>query len=109
VTWRNRSAVAWEKSPWPNTLEVYVRIPARFFINSQEVERSDLRAKLIEQLSSRAEWSVYFEADPDTLYMDDMYAIDVIQSCGAKLILVTPKMRAEWQRTQKSQAEQGKK
>jgi len=86
-----------------------LRIPARFFINGQEVERSHLRPKLIEQLGRRAEWSVYFEADPDTPYRDDMYAIDAIQACGAKLILVTPKMRAEWQRKQESQAELGRK
>jgi biopolymer transport protein ExbD len=97
VSLKSRDAVVWEKSPWPDTLEVYVRIPARFFINGQEVERNDLRAKLIEQLSRRAEWSVYFEADPDTLYMDDIYAMNTIQACGAKLIWVSPKMRTEWQ------------
>jgi biopolymer transport protein ExbD len=105
VSWRNRDAVVWEKSPWPDTLEVYVRVPSRFFVNGQEVERNDLHVKLIEQLSRRAEWTVYFDADPDTLYMDDVYAIDTIQACGGKLFWVTPRMREEWQHNPKSQAE----
>jgi hypothetical protein len=45
----------------------------------------------------QAEWTVYFEAEPDTLYMDDVYAIDTIQACGAKVSWITPKMREEWQ------------
>jgi biopolymer transport protein ExbD len=97
VGWRERDAVVWEKSPWPDTLEVYVGAGARFFINGIEVERSELCTKLLEQLARRAEWTVYFEADNDTLFMDDAYAIDTIQACGAKIVWVTPKMRQEWQ------------
>jgi len=36
------------------------------------------RTKLLELLSRRVEWTVYFEADFDTLYMDDIYAIETI-------------------------------
>lgn len=105
VSWKKRAAVVWEKSPWPDTLEVYVRSPARFFVNSEEVDRTGLRSKLIEQLGRRAEWTVYFEADPDTRYMDDIYAIETIQACGAKLFWVTPKMREQWEHQSKSPAE----
>jgi biopolymer transport protein ExbD len=96
VSWKKPHAVVWEKSPWSDTLEVYVHTPARFFVNNQEVDRNDLRSKLTEQLGRRAEWTVYFEADADTTFMDAVYAIDVIQGCGAKLIWVTPKMREQW-------------
>ena len=102
VSWRKPDAVVWEKSPWPDTLVVYVRTPARFFVNSEEVNRNDLRSKLIEQLGRRAEWTVYFEANADTLYIDTAYAMDVIQGCGAKVIWVTPKMREHWRHTQES-------
>lgn len=105
VSWKKRDAVVWEKSPWPDTLEVYVRTPVRFFVNSEEVDRTGLRSKLIEQLGRRAEWTVYFEADPDTRYMDDIYAIETIQACGAKLFWVTPKMREQWEHKSKSPAE----
>jgi biopolymer transport protein ExbD len=96
VSWQKPDAVVWEKSPWPDTLEVYVQAPARFFVNSEEVKRNDLRSKLNEQLGHRVEWTVYLEANADTSYMDAVYAIDVIQGCGAKLVWVTPKMREQW-------------
>jgi biopolymer transport protein ExbD len=95
VSWRKPDAVVWEKSPWPDTLEVYVRTPPRFFVNGEEVNRNDLRSKLTEQLGRRAEWTVYLEADVDTAYRDAVYAMDVIQGCGAKLIWVTPQMREQ--------------
>ena len=65
-------------------------------MNGEEIERGSLHTKLLEHLSRRVEWTVYFEADFDTLYMDDIYAIETIQGCGAKLIWITPKMREEW-------------
>ena len=95
VSWRNREAVVWEKSPWSATVAVYVRTPARFFVNSEEVNRNDLRSKLMGQLGRRAGWSVYFEAEPDTLHIDAIYAIETIQACGGKVIWITPKMREE--------------
>jgi biopolymer transport protein ExbD len=101
VTWKNRDSVAWEKSPWPDTLAVYVRGPSGFFINGQGVPRSDLQAKLIEQLGHRVEWSVYFEAEQEVPYSEAVYAIEKIQACGAKLIWVTPKMREDWQKKSK--------
>jgi biopolymer transport protein ExbD len=97
VSWPNREAVVWEKSPWQETLAVYVRSNGHFFVNGEEVERRNLYTKLLEHLNHRMAWSVYFEADYDSLYMDDIYAIDTIQSCGAKVIWVTPKMREELQ------------
>ena len=48
-------------------------------------------------IGRRVGWTVYFEADRDTLYMDTIYAIETIQACGAKVFWITPKMREEWQ------------
>jgi biopolymer transport protein ExbD len=98
----NREFLSGEKSPWPETLAVYVRKPSRFFVNGEEVERSSLRPKLLDHLSRRAPWTVYFEADSDTTYMDAVYAIDTIQACGAKLIWITPRMREEWHHKEQS-------
>lgn len=97
VTLKNRDALIWEKSPWPDALAVYVRAPAHFFVNAKEVSRSELHGQLVEQLSRRAEWTAYFEAEPDVPYMEALYAIDTIQACGAKLVWITPKMRQDWQ------------
>ena len=98
----NREFMAGEKSPWPETLAIYVRKPSRFFINGEEVERGNLRAMLLDRLSRRVPWTVYFEADSDITYMDAVYAIDTIQGCGAKLIWITPKMRKEWRHKEQS-------
>jgi biopolymer transport protein ExbD len=96
VSWKSQDSIPLEKSPWPDTLGVYVRSPSRFLINGQEVSRRDLQARLTEQLNHRVEWTVYFEAEPDADYMDALYAIEKIQACGAKLIWITPRMREEW-------------
>ena len=40
-------------------------------------------------------WTVYFEADQDTLNMNAIYAMDTIQGLGAKLVWITPKVREE--------------
>lgn len=97
-----REFMAGEKSPWPETLAVYVHKPGRFYVNGGEVERNNLRAKLLEHLDRRAPWTVYFEADSDIAYGDAVYAIDTIQGCGARLIWITPRMREEWQRNEHS-------
>ena len=102
MTLRSHDGIVSGTSPWQETLAVYVRPNGRFFVNDEEVERSSLRPKLLKYLSRRVEWTVYFEGDPDTLYMDDVYAIDTIQDCGAKVIWITPKLREEWQHKEKS-------
>jgi biopolymer transport protein ExbD len=102
VNWKRPNAVVWKKSPCSNTFEAYVRTPAQFFVNGEEVDRNELSSKLIEQLGRPAEWAVYFEADADTSYMDALYAIDVIQGWGARLVWVTPKMPEHWPYTPES-------
>jgi biopolymer transport protein ExbD len=95
VAVKGRDPAIEEKSPWPDTLAVVVRTPRRFFVNGEEIERGKLRATLLERLSHRAVWTVYVEAEYDTVYMDTAYAIDTIQGCGAKVIWITPKLREQ--------------
>jgi biopolymer transport protein ExbD len=96
VSMKSREVVSWKKYAGQETIGVYVAPGGRFFVNGEEVERGSLRAKLLEHLGRSVSWTVYFEGDADTLYMDDVYTIDTIQGCGAKLIWITPKMREEW-------------
>ena len=102
VNMRSHEVVSWGKSTGQETIGVYVGPRGRFFVNGEEVERGSLRTKLLEHLGRSVGWTVYFEGDADTLYMDDVYAIDTIQGCGAKLIWITPKMRDEWTRKERS-------
>jgi biopolymer transport protein ExbD len=94
--WRTSRTSVVGKSPWPDTLGIYVRSPATFLVNGEEVSRNELRSKLMEQLGKRIVWTVYVEADVDTNFGDTVHAIDVIHSCGAKVIWITPKLRREW-------------
>ena len=96
VSWRMPRSMAAVASPWPDALEIYVRSPARFFVNREEVKRDELRSKLREQLGHRVEWTVYVEADPDVNFGDVAHAMDVIRSCGGKVSWITPRMRQEW-------------
>jgi biopolymer transport protein ExbD len=102
VSMRSHEVVSWGKSTGQETIGVYVGPPGRFFVNGEEVERSSLRTKLLEHLGRSVAWTVYFEADAGTVYMDDVYAIDTIQGCGAKLIWITPRMREEWRHKDQS-------
>lgn len=99
VSWAPQESVVGAKSLSPDTLQVYVAqtgVVPRFLVNGREVDRRALRVELPEQLSRHAERNVYFEADKDVLWKDVVYAIDAIQSSGAKVIWITPKIREEW-------------
>jgi len=99
VDLRQTRAVIVQSSATGETLGIYVDAKRRFFLNEQLVSREDLGQKLKEELGRRAAWTVYFEADRDSIFMDTAFAIDTIQSLGAKVIWITPKMRAEIQKS----------
>jgi len=99
---RTRDSVVWQRSPWPETLSVYLGPGERYFINGRIVAKEALRANLQEELNRRMVWTVYFEADGVVLNMDAIYAMDTIQGLGAKLIWITPKVREELEKRRAS-------
>jgi biopolymer transport protein ExbD len=101
VNLSSRKATAWT-GPAQETLSVYVDPKGRFFVNGEEIARKSLHTKLLDHLSRSTSWSVYFEADSNSLYVDTIYAVDTIQGCGAKFIWITPKMREEWKSQERS-------
>jgi biopolymer transport protein ExbD len=88
-------AVVWEKSPWTETLSVYLGADEKYYIDGEMVPREMLRTRLRQELSRRMVWTIYFEADGDAPYMDAIYAIGVIEGLGAKLVWITPGVREE--------------
>ncbi len=96
VDFREQRAVGVEKSPWTETISVYVDARKGFLVNGHPVKREELEVKLKEELSRQMVWTVYLEADSDCLFMDLAQAIDTIQGLGAKVIWITPKLREEW-------------
>jgi len=93
---REQKVVGVEKSPWTETVSVYVDARRGFLVNGQPVRREELEARLKKALSRQMVWTVYLEADPDCLFMDVVHAMDTIQGLGAKLVWITPKTREEW-------------
>jgi biopolymer transport protein ExbD len=100
VDFREEKVVGVEKSPWAETVSVYVDARKGFLLNGQPVQREELSAKLRGELGKQMVWTVYLEADNDCSYMDAVYAMDTIQGLGAKLIWITPRTRAEWKQKQ---------
>jgi biopolymer transport protein ExbD len=96
VDFREQKAVGVDKSPWTETVSVYVDGKRRFLVNGQPVPGDKLKAKLEQELSKQMVWTVYLEADSDCLFMDVVHAMDTIQGLGAKLVWITPKTREEW-------------
>jgi len=84
VDFREQESRRVEKSPWTETVSVYVDSRKGFLVNGQPVKREELEAKLKEELSRQMVWSVYFEADYDCLFMDATRAIDTIQGLGPR-------------------------
>ncbi len=96
VDLKERTAVGVEKSPWTETVSVYVDARKGFLLNGHPVRREELEARLKEKLSRQMVWTVYLEADSDCLFGDIVNAMDTIQGLGAKLVWITPKKREEW-------------
>lgn len=86
-------------------MSVYVRSPGQFYVNGEAGARARLEGTLREELSHRAEWTVYVEADNDTQFSDTVYVIDTIQGLGGKVVWITPRTRENW----KHATEPGKK
>ena len=98
VDFREHRVAGVEKSPWTETVSVYVDGQRRFLVNGQPVLGDELKAKLEQELSKQMVWTVYLEADLDCLFMDVAHAMDTIQGLGAKLVWITPKTREDWRR-----------
>jgi len=81
-----------QPSPWADMTSVYIS-PTQFYVNGNPIERKNLHSKLLEALSKQMVWTVYFEAHRDCTFEEAAYAMDTIQSLGAKVVWLTPKTR----------------
>jgi len=101
IDWKERSHVSATESPWTETMSVYIARPGQFYVNGIPTKGQELESRLRAELGQRAVWTVYLEADDDTMFMDTVYAIDAIQGLGAKVVWITPKTREEWKKQQR--------
>ncbi|HLZ11346.1 MAG TPA: biopolymer transporter ExbD [Candidatus Acidoferrum sp.] len=98
IDWTQRSHISAVESPWPETMSVYIGRHKQVYVNGKAIERQELEKNLRAELARRAVWTVYLEADDDTTFSETVSAIDTIQGVGAKVVWITPMMRAEWQK-----------
>jgi biopolymer transport protein ExbD len=93
-----RGGTVWLKSPWPKSVSVYVGGDGGYYVNGQLVRPELLQAKLKDELGKEMMWTVYLEADESTSFSRSIYAIGAIQGLGAKVVWITPNIRAELNR-----------
>ncbi len=66
--------------------------PSRVFVNQREVDWRNLRGALLSQLSTRADWVVFIDADASLPYAEPVKVVDLTNQLMAKPVLVTPNM-----------------
>ena len=96
VDFREQKAVGMEKSPWTETVSVYVDAQRGYLVNGHPVRREELQSELKKELNRQMVWTVYLEADLNCSFEDVVHAMDTIQGLGAKLVWITPKTREQW-------------
>jgi len=69
-----------------------VRIDAqnRWYLSGNLTSASVLPNELRAELSRRAQWMVYVEADPDVPYAWPIAAMEIVRAAHARVILLTP-------------------
>ena len=76
-------------------LLVYVDSNGSLYVDSQPVTPEDLPRALEAEFARRADWSVYVEGDPSTTFQSVVQAMGLVRRAHGKVIMLTPKMRAE--------------
>jgi hypothetical protein len=76
-------------------LLVYVDREGNLYFNSKRIKAEELPRALQAEFALRADYSVYVDGDSDAEYADVVHAMDLVRSAQGKVIMVTPKMRAE--------------
>lgn len=76
-------------------LLVYVDRSGRLYLVSKLMAPKELQRALEKDFALRADWSVYVEGDPNLAYQTVVQAMDIVRSAHGKVILLTPRTRAE--------------
>ena len=98
VDWKVLSAARGEKNPWRQSVGVYVESGGVFRVGGEGVSRTKLKEKLLRELGQQAVWVVYVEADSNAKFGDVVYAMGTVEDLGAKVVWITPGVRAGWKK-----------
>ena len=67
------------------------QLPTRLFVHESETDGRNLRGALLNQLSRRADWVVFIDADPSLPYADAVQVVDVVSQLSARPVLLIRK------------------
>ena len=83
--------------PWIETLLVRMDAQGKVYFNSKEIPSEDLPQALNHWFRQGSSSVVYFEGDPNLIFARAARVMNTIERSGGKVILLTPKTRAESQ------------
>jgi len=75
---------------WPEALIVRIDAHNLWYLSGKLTSASALPNDLKTELSRRAQWVVYFEADPEIPYASAVGGMEIIRAAHAGVILLTP-------------------
>lgn len=75
---------------WPEAITVRIDARNRWYLNGKPTSATALPNELKAELSRRAQWVVYVEADPDVPYAWPIAAMEIVLAAHARVILLTP-------------------
>ena len=77
-------------TPWPEALILRIDAHNRWYLNAALTSPSALPNDLRTELSRRAQWLVYVEADPEIPYASAIAAMEIIRAAHARVVLLPP-------------------
>ena len=80
---------------WAGKLVLKIDSKRRLYLNSKRISQKELKDALVNGLARRADRVVFLEGDDDLEYRDVVSVMDRIRAARAKIILLTPRARAE--------------
>jgi biopolymer transport protein ExbD len=83
-------------SPVDKTVAVFVDHRDTFYLNGQPVARQLLELTVKQALSRNVSQIVYYEADDNSEYEQDIYAMDCIKGAGGQVFWIATATRSEW-------------
>lgn len=85
-----------DKNVKPNPDQIVLEVlPTGFALNKQPIAREELYKKLKEVYDPRPDKIIFVKGDPQVIYQDVIFAMDMARGAGVKVIGVPPKATAE--------------
>ena len=74
---------------WTQPIVIRVDAKRRYYLNSRLIAIENIPAALTGMFSTRANWTVYVDGDPDATYGDVVQAADAVRTAHGRVVLLT--------------------